>query len=174
MYEKKPKLRIICKNCGKEFTTKLESKEYCNNCLHKIWYDKHVKKEVNVFCIVCGEIIHDAKKADRKLCKRCASIRNREKTHERFNSWKKAGLCPRCGREKDKEMYFCSTCIEKRRNGSIKHVKYLNKVRDERRISGVCTRCGAVLVEDNHKMCERCREYNKIKQRESRERRSKK
>lgn len=63
-------------------------------------------------------------------------------------------ICPRCGKKRDREGYYCIECAEKKR-------KYEKENRDFYRKNHICTECGKEKVYGDDKICFECRiKYN--------------
>ncbi len=71
--------------------------------------------------------------------------------------------CPNCGKPNDGTAYICSECTDKQK-----------RRRKERADSGLCTKCGRSLPDDNEGRlrCPKCREKEKAYAEQSRTRRS--
>lgn len=60
------------------------------------------------------------------------------------------GLCPRCGKELDRDGHYCKSCLDKIN-------KYSRETRGFRVENHICTYCGKVKVPKNERICPECR-----------------
>ena len=74
----------------------------------------------------------------------------KEISHDCYVRRKENGLCPRCGKEMDREGHYCSSCAEKVR-------KYTYDTRKWCREHHICTECRTSRVPKGESICEVCK-----------------
>jgi hypothetical protein len=97
---------------------------------------------------------------DGNYCARHAEVARaaaRRHANQKHAAWKEAGLCVRCGRERDRASSVCSRC---RAYGNRHRRVALKRQIADRRRRGLCTACGGATTPD-YRQCERCRKYNR-------------
>ena len=73
-----------------------------------------------------------------------------EYQRNRARQRKESGLCPRCGKERDRDGYYCTKC-NNRQN------EYHREIRDFCRKNHRCTTCRKRIVYGSDKTCFECR-----------------
>ena len=62
------------------------------------------------------------------------------------------GVCTECGNEKDREGFYCKSCLEK-------HKRYTNETRHFWASVGICPQCGKRELIGTQKICLECLAY---------------
>ena len=70
--------------------------------------------------------------------------------------WRAAGLCVRCGRERDGGWLVCTRCHDRDAKTRAKRRGAEKALREERRAACVCTQCGKRMAEPGRKWCRAC------------------
>lgn len=78
------------------------------------------------------------------------ALTQKEINERHYRNRKNNGLCPRCGKQLDRDGHYCSECLEK-----IK--KYKKENRDFFRKNNICTECGKEKVPNSERICPECR-----------------
>ncbi len=85
----------------------------------------------------------------------------------RYATLKRAGLCPRCGKNKTRHGARCTACKVKRPRASPRDIRRIVKSTKRHRLAleraGLCTQCGDEKPTDDFKTCPGCREANTLK-----------
>ena len=74
-----------------------------------------------------------------------------EISHRYYAMRKTNGLCPKCGKQLDREGHYCSKCVEK-------FNRYQRETRELRRLIGICPTCGKEKLFGDEKQCITCRQ----------------
>lgn len=73
----------------------------------------------------------------------------KEISHEFYKRRKDNGLCPKCGKELDREGHYCSECL-------VNHREYVRENRIFYIEHGLCSRCGKERVFGEETICPEC------------------
>lgn len=169
----------LCVKCGKE---KHIPNVLCESCLEK---QAKSRKEIkarfierrisNKICVDCGKP-NDSENS-KYYCKACNEKRNKS-SKETYKAYQKNKVCPMCrinklfGDEK-----ICVECRvkdlerhEKLRKEKSEHYNNVSKIsnrklRTNRKINGLCVRCGNKLNDLRYSNCEMCRQKENTKKR---------
>lgn len=76
-----------------------------------------------------------------------------EYMHKRYIDMRNSGKCPRCGKLKDRQGYYCSECLAKQN-------LYQRETRKFLREQHICTVCRKVATYGDDKICFECRAKN--------------
>ena len=79
------------------------------------------------------------------------SLTQKERSAIFYKKRKENGLCPRCGKQLDREGHYCSEC-------NTKHNKYVKETREFLRKQGMCPVCGKEKLFGDEKQCISCRQ----------------
>ena len=89
----------------------------------------------------------------------------RQEISERhYRKRKDNGLCPRCGKELDREGHYCSECLAKNR-------EYRKNNRLFYKQNGLCSACGKEKAFGDEMQCISCREKHRRRKKETKEQR---
>ncbi|WP_075824197.1 hypothetical protein [Clostridium perfringens] len=179
------KSRKICVSCAKEKA--LENSVHCLSCKmnareknkrYREKYKERVKsKKVKIYkdrkgkgiCVTCGR-----NKATKGIyCEEC-KLKIVKECKERKEYLIKRNLCTICGKEEIFKFNVCVSCRGKRKEIDKKnYIKnrekilqrnktYRDKKRNERKIEGICIRCGKNKVDQGKLHCTKCLRKTKI------------
>ncbi len=85
---------------------------------------------------------------------------------QRYQRRLKAGLCPECGRDRDRDTIKCSSCLARHRETdrptSRENTQRNKRCRDRRRAEGLCPTCGRRRDNTLYIMCNKCRTNHKV------------
>ena len=79
------------------------------------------------------------------------ALTQKERSAIFYKKRKDNGLCPRCGKQLDREGHYCSEC-------NAKHNKYVKETRAFLRKQGMCPVCGKEKLFGDEKQCISCRQ----------------
>ena len=74
-----------------------------------------------------------------------------EYSKRHYQMRKSNGLCPRCGKELDRQGHYCSECL-------VKNREYRRENRQFYRENGICPACGKERLFGQERQCIECRE----------------
>lgn len=131
------------------------------------WRPSQRARLANNLCLQCGKAVVQH---PHRLCLPCR--RHKRKARAKlYNSRLQLGLCPVCGSKRQgTDTIHCHACRDRNRkahqilNPKQKQQRekvYRSRVRNERRIDGLCTDCGQVRNEAQFLTCDRCRQRHK-------------
>lgn len=78
------------------------------------------------------------------------ALTQKEINARHYKNRKENGLCSRCGNLLDREGYYCSACLEKRRIYQIENRKFYRE-------NHICVECGKIIVPKSERICPECK-----------------